>query len=80
MPIGTAPASTRPMTGAEFRSFQGTRPDHERWELVKGVPVGWTAGRLTRLDERVTIPTCGLQCLVSEIYKGTPLTRRRDRP
>jgi len=39
MPIGTAHASTHRMTGAQFRSFQETRPDHERWELVKGVPV-----------------------------------------
>jgi Uma2 family endonuclease len=27
------------MTGAEFRAFQMARPDHERWELVKGKPV-----------------------------------------
>jgi Uma2 family endonuclease len=39
MPIATAHLSTRRMTGAQFRSFQETRPDHERWELVKGIPV-----------------------------------------
>ncbi len=39
MPIGTAHASPHRMTGAQFRSFQETRPDHERWELVKGVPI-----------------------------------------
>jgi hypothetical protein len=27
----------RTMTHAEFRAFQATRPDHERWELVGGV-------------------------------------------
>jgi len=27
------------MTGPEFRAFQDTRPDHERWELIAGVPV-----------------------------------------
>src|SRR5579863_1916917 len=27
------------MSAPQFRSFQMTRPDHERWELVKGVPV-----------------------------------------
>jgi Uma2 family endonuclease len=27
------------MSGAEFRRFQARRPDHERWELVNGVPV-----------------------------------------
>jgi Uma2 family endonuclease len=203
MPIGTAHASTHRMTGAQFRSFQETRPDHERWELVKGVPImmvpptiahqriadnltrlindalathdparfavsasgvelgeaalaqigedyrpepdvmvmvdrayvvaeivsdtdnepvpgekepwitvkrrlyrahppceavilidpyrvdvridlrttdGWTARRLTSLDERLIIPSCGLQCLVTDVYQGTPLTRRRDRP
>jgi Uma2 family endonuclease len=211
MPIGTAHASTHRMTGAQFRSFQETRPDRERWELVKGVPVmmvpptishqriadnltrlindalakhdparfavsasgvelgeaalawigedyrpesdvmvidadyeprqrfvdrayvvaeivsdtdnepvpgekepwiaikrrlylahppceavilidpyrvdvrvdlrtkdGWTTDRLTSLDKRLIIPTCGLQCLVSDVYQGTPLTRRRQ--
>src|SRR5258707_15580813 len=39
MPIGTAHASTHRMTGAQFRAFQETRPDRERWELVKGVPI-----------------------------------------
>jgi Uma2 family endonuclease len=213
MPIGTAHAPTRRMTGAQFRSFQESRPDHERWELVKGVPImmvpptishqriagnleqllndalakhdptriavqgsgvelgevalapigedyrpepdvmvmdadyeprqrfvdrayvvaeivsdtdnepvpgakepwiaikrrlylahapceavvlidpyrvevridlrtkdGWTRDQLTRLDERLIIPSCGLQCLVGDVYKGTPLTRRRERP
>ena len=210
MPIGTAHDSTHRMTGAQFRSFLATSPDHERWELVKGVPImmvpptishqriagnlerllndalakhdptriavhesgvelgdaalapvgedyrpepdvmvidadyeprqrfvdrayviaevvsdtdnepvprekepwiaikrrlylahapceavvlidpyrvdvridlrtkdGWTAGRLTSLDERLTIPSCGLQCLVSDVYNGTPRPRRR---
>jgi Uma2 family endonuclease len=27
------------MSGTEFRAFQMTRSDHERWELVKGIPV-----------------------------------------
>ena len=27
------------MSGREFRSFQEGRPDHERWELIRGVPV-----------------------------------------
>jgi len=27
------------MTGPEFRAFQDTRPDHECWELIAGVPV-----------------------------------------
>jgi hypothetical protein len=30
------------MTGAEFRAFQATRPDHERWELLGGVPMMMT--------------------------------------
>jgi Uma2 family endonuclease len=212
MPIGTAHTSTQRMTGAQFRSFQATRPDRERWELVKGVPImmvpptishqriadnltrllndalakhdptriavsasgvelgeaalapigedyrpepdamvidadyeprqrfvdrayvvaeivsdtdnepvpgekepwisikrrlylahapceavilidpyrvdvridlhtkdGWTARRLMSLDERLAIPSCGLQCLVSDVYSGTPLTRRQHR-
>jgi len=40
---------------------------------------GWASRRLTSLDERLTIPTCG-QCLVGDVYKGTPLNRQRDRP
>lgn len=28
-----------PITGTEFRAFQAGRPDHERWELLAGVPV-----------------------------------------
>lgn len=212
MPSATAHLPRRRMTGAQFRSFQETRPDHERWELVKGVPImmvpptishqriadnltrllndalakhdpsrfavsalgvelgggalglvgedfrpepdvivmdadyeprqrfvhraylvaeivsdtdneaargekepwiaikrrlyhahppceavilidpyrveikidlrtkdGWTADRLTRLDERLIIPSCGLQCLIGDIYDGTPLNRRRQR-
>jgi Uma2 family endonuclease len=35
---GTVPL-VLPMSGREFRSFQQTRPDQERWELVRGVPV-----------------------------------------
>ncbi|MBI5131476.1 MAG: Uma2 family endonuclease [Rhodopseudomonas palustris] len=30
------------MTGAEFRLFQLSRPDHERWELIAGAPVMMT--------------------------------------
>jgi Uma2 family endonuclease len=47
-----------PMSGSEFRVFQDGRPDHERWELVAGVPMMMTpptiahnriAGNLERL-------------------------------
>jgi Uma2 family endonuclease len=46
------------MSGAEFRAFQGKRPDHERWELMGGVAMMMTpptithnriAGKLERL-------------------------------
>jgi Uma2 family endonuclease len=46
------------MSGAEFRSFQERRPDHERWELLAGVPMmmtpptlahNWIATNLDRL-------------------------------
>jgi Uma2 family endonuclease len=46
------------MSGAAFRAFQARRPDHERWELIEGVPVMMTpptiahnriAGNLERL-------------------------------
>jgi Uma2 family endonuclease len=212
MPIATAHLSRRRMTGAQFRSFQETRPDHERRELVKGIPImmvpptishqriadnltrllndalaghdpkrlaisasgvelgeaalapigedyrpepdvmvidadyeprqrfvhrayvvaeivsdtdnvavpgekepwiaikrrlylahppceavvlidpyrvevkidlrtkdGWIADRLTRLDELLTIPSCGRKCPIGDIYDGTPLNRRRNR-
>jgi Uma2 family endonuclease len=39
MSMGAAHTTTRRMSGAEFRSFQATRPGHERWELIKGMPV-----------------------------------------
>jgi Uma2 family endonuclease len=38
MSIGATHTTARRMSGEEFRSFQETRPDHERWELIKGVP------------------------------------------
>jgi Uma2 family endonuclease len=46
------------MSGPEFRAFQVGRPDHERWELIAGVPMMMTpptiahnriAGNLERL-------------------------------
>jgi Uma2 family endonuclease len=30
------------MSGTAFRDFQARRPDHERWELLKGVPMMMT--------------------------------------
>src|ERR1700674_5269585 len=39
MSIGAAHTTMHRMSGAEFRAFQETRPDHERWELVKGIPI-----------------------------------------
>jgi len=30
------------MSGGDFRAFQATRPDHERWELIGGIPVMMT--------------------------------------
>jgi Uma2 family endonuclease len=39
MSVGTAHTTTHRMSGAAFRLFQETRPDHERWELVNGVPI-----------------------------------------
>lgn len=46
------------MSGPQFRAFQAVRPDHERWELIAGVPFmmtpptlahGRIAGNLERL-------------------------------
>src|SRR4051812_40091364 len=46
------------MSGPDFRAFQDGRPDHERWELISGVPMMMTpptiahnriAGNLERL-------------------------------
>ena len=33
------PARAGRMSGAEFRAFQARRPDHERWELIAGIPI-----------------------------------------
>ena len=30
------------MSGEEFRAFQDRRPDHERWELIAGIPMMMT--------------------------------------
>jgi Uma2 family endonuclease len=37
---------------------------------------GWVSAKLTRLDEFLTIPSCGLKCRVADVYEGTPLNRR----
>jgi len=36
----------------------------------------WNATQLTRLDEPLVIPSCGLRCLVADLYDGTPLNRK----
>jgi Uma2 family endonuclease len=36
----------------------------------------WVSSKLTRLDDRLTVPSCGLQCLVAELYGATPLGPR----
>jgi Uma2 family endonuclease len=33
------PARAGRMSAAEFRAFQEGRPDHERWELIAGIPM-----------------------------------------
>ncbi len=35
------------MSAAEFRAFQHRRPDHERWELLGGVPMMMTPPTLS---------------------------------
>src|SRR4051794_39697842 len=39
MPTGAARTSVRRMSPAEFRAFQETRREIERWELISGEPV-----------------------------------------
>jgi len=46
------------MSGTEFRAFQATRPDHERWELVGGVAL--QAGRPTILHNYLAGNLLGL--------------------
>ncbi len=41
MPLAAFRRESR-MSGPEFRAFQAGRPDHERWELVEGVPIMMT--------------------------------------
>ena len=38
MPVGAVQTSRR-MSAREFRAFEAERPEHERWELIAGVPV-----------------------------------------
>jgi hypothetical protein len=37
------------MSGTEFRAFQDKRPDHERWELLGGVPMMMTPATLSQI-------------------------------
>jgi Putative restriction endonuclease len=39
MESDAAEKHARGMSGSEYRAFQATRPDNERWELVGGVPM-----------------------------------------
>jgi hypothetical protein len=34
---------------------------------------GGISERLTSLDAQLTVPTCGLECLVADVYEATPL-------
>jgi Uma2 family endonuclease len=45
-----------------------------------GANDGWVSQTLTSLDEQLTVPCCGLQCLVAAVYEGTPLNRRHVSP
>ena len=42
MPLAAVRTDAERMSGSEFRAFQDGRPDHERWELIAGVPVMMT--------------------------------------
>jgi Uma2 family endonuclease len=35
----------------------------------------WISSKLTHLDDRVVIPSCGFQCRVADLYEATPLYR-----
>jgi Uma2 family endonuclease len=39
MGIAVSDNALERMSGADFRAFQEGRPDHERWELIAGVPM-----------------------------------------
>jgi Uma2 family endonuclease len=41
---------------------------------------GWVSETLTSLDQQLMMPSCGLECLVADVYEGTPLTRRATLP
>lgn len=58
MSVGAAESVRNRMLPGEFRDFQATRPDHERWELIGGIAIMMTpptiahnriAGNLERL-------------------------------
>ena len=38
MSVGAVQTAHR-MSASEFRAFEAGRPEHERWELIAGVPV-----------------------------------------
>jgi Uma2 family endonuclease len=51
-------------------------PDHIEVRIDLHTKDRWVASKLTRLDDTLTIPGCGLQCLVADLYEATPLGSR----
>ena len=71
-------AMTDRMSGERFRTFQARRPDHERWELIAGIPMMMPPPTLihNHIAGNLALPSFGLQCPLSALYHGTPLLPR----
>ena len=41
---------------------------------------GWEVTELTRLNELLAVPSCGLRCRLADLYDGTPLNREAASP
>jgi Uma2 family endonuclease len=64
------PARAGRMSGTEFRAFQERRPDHERWELIAGIPVMMVPP--TIVHNRIA---GNLERLLNDALAGHDLTR-----
>jgi len=53
----------------------------DRWNVSIDLRTkdGWNRQEAYKPRRTADNPSCGLQCLVSDVYNGTPLTRRRHR-
>ena len=82
-------AAGMPWIEAKTRIYQAHAPceavvavEQQRMEARLWLRSGgrWWATVLTRPEDTVRLPTCGLACTLADLYRGTPLLRGVARP